>query len=85
MDKKKIFLKIYMNCKRGMLELDILLLNFFEKKYIKLKKKEKKSFKFLLEESDSEIYNLIIKKKQNKKYEKLISKIIKSYNQNRYN
>ena len=59
--EKKYFYKLYLGCKRGMLELDIILINYLEiiclrSDYIFLKK-----FNRLLKESDEKLYNWIIK------------------------
>ena len=44
--------KIKWKCRRGMLELDILLEQFYEKKFHTLTVKERKSFNRLLDEPD---------------------------------
>jgi antitoxin CptB len=49
-------------CRRGMLELDLLLLPFFEKDYSQLSKREQKVFEILLECSDPELYAYLIGK-----------------------
>lgn len=67
--------KVYINCRRGMLELDIILLTFLENYYHKLSKKEKNDFETLLEESDETLYSIIIKEKMNHKYKNIIKKI----------
>lgn len=72
--------KIYINCKRGMLELDIILLTFLEHYYNKLSKKEKSEFELMLEESDEMLYEMIIKNKINHKYKNIIKKIQKCHN-----
>lgn len=59
---KNHFNKIYLNCRRGILELDIILINFLEKKYFKLKRKNLKDFEKLLNNSDQNLYSWIIKK-----------------------
>lgn len=81
----KILSKIYLNCRRGMLELDLILLTFVETKYINLNDKLKKKFINLLDESDNTIYSLIIKKNHNKKYTKIIKEIININKNNKFN
>lgn len=48
--------KIKWKCRRGMLELDILLEQFYEKQFQTLTAKEKKSFNHLLDEADPLLY-----------------------------
>lgn len=48
--------KIKWKCRRGMLELDILLEQFYEKHFQTLTAKEKKSFNRLLDEADPLLY-----------------------------
>lgn len=48
--------KIRWQCRRGMLELDLLLLDFVEKKYEKLNEIEKQQFESLLTHSDQDLY-----------------------------
>lgn len=47
-------------CRRGMLELDMLLIPFFDKAYPGLSATEKKLFATLLEAPDPELYNWLI-------------------------
>ncbi|NQY43315.1 MAG: succinate dehydrogenase assembly factor 2 [Legionellales bacterium] len=47
-------------CRRGMLELDTVLLSFFSKCYIDLKPTLKKDFTSLLEMSDPELFDILI-------------------------
>ena len=48
-------------CRRGMLELDLLLLPFFEQVFAKLNQQEQKLFEQLLGCNDQELYNWLIK------------------------
>lgn len=76
MNKKK-FNKIYMNCKRGMLELDIILMNFLENGFLKLNYKEIKIFELFLLNNDQDLYEWLIKDKKSKNtnFNKIIFKI----------
>jgi antitoxin CptB len=47
-------------CRRGMLELDVLLSNFLTDQYFKLKKEEKSYFIILLDCSDPEIFSWLL-------------------------
>lgn len=78
--KKENLYRIYSNCRRGMLELDIILINFLDKEYLNISKKTLKDFSDLLEESDNNLYNWIIKNNENydKKFEEIIKKIKES-------
>ncbi|HFL8819489.1 MAG TPA: succinate dehydrogenase assembly factor 2 [Candidatus Azoamicus sp. OHIO2] len=76
--KQKNISEIYLNCRRGMLELDLILLIFLEKHYNRLNNKLKVKFILLLNESDNLIYNLLIKNIYNKKYFQIINKIKKT-------
>jgi len=58
---KTEFYKIYSNCKRGMLELDIILLNFIELQYSKLDKNSIILLNKLLNESDQDLYYWLVK------------------------
>ena len=49
-------------CRRGMLELDILLSRFVETRYEKLSDQDKLRFDVLLECEDQDLYNWLIKK-----------------------
>lgn len=48
-------------CRRGMLELDLILLAFLEKKYINLNPADQKLFEQLLTYSDQDLYCYLIK------------------------
>lgn len=52
--------QIRWQCRRGMLELDILLLSFFESHYDTLSVKEQEAFIKLLEASDPSLYSWLI-------------------------
>ena len=65
---KKKFAHIYLNCRRGMLELDLILINFLENKYINLTSKLKHEFNIFLKESDQTLYSILIKNEYKKKY-----------------
>lgn len=60
-DKKEFFL-FFLNCRRGMLELDILLLNFLSTRYYDFDIDMKNDFYKLLLESDNNLYIWLIKK-----------------------
>lgn len=47
-------------CRRGMLELDLLLLPFFEKQFDLLSKQQQQDFEELLGETDQDIYAWIL-------------------------
>ena len=48
------------NCRRGMLELDLVLTGFLDKHYTKLTKSQAKVFKDLLDYPDTELWDMII-------------------------
>ena len=52
--------KIRWKCRRGMLELDIILENFYEQRFQMLTDKEKILFSRLLDESDSLLYDCLL-------------------------
>lgn len=83
--KKTTFSAIYLNCRRGMLELDLILLNFLEKHYNNLNAKLKKEFILLLHESDNILYSLLIKNMYNKKYQNIINTIKNNNNFTKFN
>lgn len=82
---KKNFAHIYLNCRRGMLELDLILINFLEIKYINLTSKLKYEFNNFLKESDQTLYSILIKNEYNKKYKKIIIEIKKSISLIKFN
>lgn len=52
-------------CRRGLLELDIVLLSFMDKHYSQLNAVELQQFEELLSMSDNELWDLIAGKKKN--------------------
>lgn len=52
-------------CRRGMLELDIILLRFIDQYYMQLNNTELQQFEQLLSLSDNELWDLISGKKKN--------------------
>jgi antitoxin CptB len=52
-------------CRRGMLELDIVLLRFMDKHYAQLNEVELQQFEELLSLPDNELWDLIVGKKKN--------------------
>jgi len=70
------FFKLYSNCRRGMLELDIILTTFLKKNYKTLNNTEVKDFHLLLRKSDIILYQwLIIGLVDDNKFKHLIKKI----------
>ena len=69
MNNKTEFYKLYANCKRGMLELDIILLNFLELNYSILNKNSINSLNKLLLEEDQDLYYWLVKGESCKKHE----------------
>ncbi|HFL8824351.1 MAG TPA: succinate dehydrogenase assembly factor 2 [Candidatus Azoamicus sp. OHIO1] len=57
-----LFSKIYLNCRRGMLELDIILTNFLESEYSNMDGKVLVDFCALLCESDNNLYLWLVKR-----------------------
>ncbi len=80
MFKKENLYRIYSNCRRGMLELDMILINFLEKEYLNLDNKSISNFSELLNESDNNLQNWIVKDKtcDNEKFEDILKKIKES-------
>ena len=64
-------------CRRGMLELDIILLAFLEKDYLNLSATDQKLFERLLTYSDQDLYGYLIKRQpiENVAMQMLIEKI----------
>lgn len=60
---KKEFSLFFLNCRRGMLELDVILLNFLDVRYYDLDLQFKKDFYDFLLESDNNLYLWLVKKK----------------------
>lgn len=56
--------KIKWRCRRGMLELDLLLLPFYESKFTQLSPPLQQAFITLLEEPDPDIYNWFLGAKE---------------------
>lgn len=55
--------KLKWHCRRGMKELDVLLLQYLEQNYDKASKKDQQAFENLLKLSDNDLYALLILKK----------------------
>lgn len=51
-------------CRRGMLELDIVLLEFVDKHYMRLNKSELQQFDTLLNLSDNDLWDMITARKE---------------------
>jgi succinate dehydrogenase flavin-adding protein (antitoxin of CptAB toxin-antitoxin module) len=75
---KKEFSLFFLNCRRGMLELDVMLLNFLDIRYYELDLQFKKDFYDFLLESDDNLYSWLVKKKYTNtlKFHNVIEKII---------
>ncbi len=58
-------MKLKWRCRRGMKELDVLLIQYLEQNYDKASKKEQQAFENLLQLSDYDLYVLLIKKLAN--------------------
>lgn len=56
--------KLRWQCRRGMLELDLLLLPFLEKVYLQLSPAEQAQFEQLLAASDQDLYHWLVKCEQ---------------------
>jgi antitoxin CptB len=66
-DKRKTIMnpaRVRWGCRRGMLELDYLLLSFFEDYYMHLSEHEKMSFVSFLEEEDNRLYQWLVKRER---------------------
>lgn len=57
-----LFSKIYLNCRRGILELDVILLNFLEREYNNMDGRNISDFCSLLSESDDKLYLWLVKR-----------------------
>ncbi len=75
MYKQYNFNKIYLSCRRGILELDIILLNFLEDQYFTLDDSMQKKFIYLLNESDQNLYSWIVKGVENEMFIDILYKI----------
>lgn len=64
-------------CRRGMLEIDLFLVPFFENCYLELTADEKQAFTLLLTEQDPELHAYLMAKQapQNDTLQKLVDKI----------
>lgn len=51
---------VYWHCRRGMLELDILLKNFFDEQFDRLNGSEKDNFVSLLQQSDQLLFQWLV-------------------------
>lgn len=75
--------KIRWRCRRGMLELDLFLIPFFDRCFQNLSKEEQTTFIQMLKEPDPNLFNWLMKKEavDSRPYRSLIEKIIqfKSY------
>lgn len=69
--------QIRWQCRRGMLELDLILLKFFDGCFAELKEADKQLFIELLQETDQTLYQWLIKKTESVaiRFEELIQKI----------
>ena len=74
--------KIRWQCRRGMLELDIILEKFFDQQFEKLSANEKQAFVELLDRSDASLYAWLLKyeKPTNSQDEMMVKKIQSSLN-----
>ncbi len=79
---KKEFSLFFLNCRRGMLELDVILLNFLDVRYYDLDLQFKRDFYDFLLESDENLYSWLVKKKyaRTSKCYNVIEKIISTTN-----
>lgn len=75
MYKQYNFNKIYLSCRRGILELDIILLNFLEDQYFTLDDSMQKKFIYLLNESDQNLYLWLVKGVENEMFIDILYKI----------
>lgn len=62
--EKETMARLYWQCRRGMLELDILLQSFVEKHYQTLSKKNQQVFRKLLTYADQELYEILVGNKE---------------------
>lgn len=61
MCEKTSFYRVYLSCRRGILELDIIFIKFLEEEYMFLDEEYKKQFDLLLRESDQDLYMWLVK------------------------
>ena len=64
MVEKTDFYKVYLSCRRGILELDIIFIKFLEQEYMLLSEELKKQFECLLRESDQDLYMWLVKNEE---------------------
>ena len=62
-------------CRRGLLELDLILNNFYENKFFHLSNEKKKLFLEFLELDDNYIWGILNSSKHSKKYDSLVKLI----------
>ena len=62
-------------CRRGMLELDLILINFFKKIYLNYHLPKKKLFLELLENDDKDVWQILGSTYDKKKYKPLVNLI----------
>ncbi len=69
--------RVRWKCRRGMLELDVLISKFFESEFTNLSAEEQELFAAFLEESDPELYAWLLghEKPEHDRYAGLIEKI----------
>tara|TARA_Y100000815_G_C13173368_1_gene436477 strand:- start:366 stop:608 length:243 start_codon:yes stop_codon:yes gene_type:complete len=71
--------EVYWRCRRGMLELDLFLIPYFESKFAQLNANLQNSFINLLDLPDPDLLNLLMNyKKPDKKFESIIH-LIREY------
>lgn len=75
--------RIRYQCRRGMLELDVLLESFLATAFVQLPSEEQQSFVELLAASDQQLYDWLVKKQQalEPKTQLLINKILAHHKQ----
>lgn len=61
MCEKIKFYKVYLSCRRGILELDIIFIKFLEQEYMLLSEELKEQFDCLLCESDQDLYMWLVR------------------------
>lgn len=67
-------------CRRGMLELDLLLESFFDNCYANLKEEKQQKFVKLLEENDNDLFNWLLQKEQPaKEHQEIVKDILSAY------
>jgi antitoxin CptB len=68
-------------CRRGMLELDVVIMPFFEERFDSLSEQEQKDFVSLLECDDPDLFNWVMKhgRSDNQQHAEMVDKIV-AYN-----